>query len=122
MIEIRPAVDFYDYDAKYERNDTAYVFDAQLDPGVEDDCRRFAELTWKRLGCRDIARIDFMLDETGPWLLEVNTMPGFTDHSLVPMAARRFGIEMPELCGRLVTSALDRQHERTSADNAMAKS
>lgn len=119
-IEIRPAVEFYDYDAKYERDDTAYLFDPELDPGVEDDCRRFAEATWKRLGCRDLARIDFMLDENGPWFLEVNTMPGFTDHSLVPMAARRIGIEMPELCGRLVMCALERHPERSAAHDAMA--
>ncbi|MBL8758616.1 MAG: D-alanine--D-alanine ligase, partial [Phycisphaerae bacterium] len=61
----------------------------------------------KALGLRHIARADFMLDADGiPWLLEINTTPGFTDHSLVPKAAAHAGIPMPDLCARLADMAL----------------
>ena len=58
---------------------------------------------------RDIARVDFMFDNDGAWLLEVNTMPGFTNNSLVPMAAKSAGIEMIQLCSKLVKLALTRR-------------
>ena len=54
------------------------------------------------MGVQDIARVDFLIDAEGDWLLEINTMPGFTNHSLVPMAALHAGIEMTELCAGLV--------------------
>ena len=110
LIEIIPdkAVEFYDYQAKYERDDTRYIVDPDVPEDVGEQCRRIALLTFRRLGCRDLARVDFMLDAHGPWLLEINTMPGFTSHSLVPMAARHTGLEMPELCAKLVEAAAAR--------------
>lgn len=108
LIEIQPASGVYDYEAKYTRDDTRYIVDPPLRPGVGDEIRRSALLVFKRLGCRDLARVDFMVDERGPWLLEVNTLPGFTSHSLVPKAAAHRGLSMPELCGRLVDRALER--------------
>ncbi len=63
---------------------------------------------FERLNCRDLARVDFMLDNNGPWFLEINTMPGFTSHSLVPMAAKETGMDMPALCARLVEAACRR--------------
>jgi len=119
LIEIRSGTAFYDYEAKYQRDDTQYIFDPDLENGIEDAFKQHAGATWKRLGCRDVARIDFMMDDEGIWVLEVNTMPGFTDHSLVPMAAARMGIEMPELCGRLVRAAWRRNEDRVDSD-AMA--
>ena len=68
---------------------------------------------FERLGCRDVARVDFMVDERGPWFLELNTMPGFTTHSLLPMAAKAKGLAMPELCACLVDEALRRRHAGT---------
>ena len=121
LIEIRAATRFYDYDAKYHRSDTEYIFDPDLGPGVEESCHEQARATWSRLGCRDIARIDFMLDNEGVWVLEVNTMPGFTDHSLVPMAARRIGMEMPDLCGRLVMAAHGRGNDGRVGVDEMAR-
>jgi len=109
LIEIVPAVEFYDYDAKYERDDTRYLLEPEVPPGVAEQCERFALESFSRLGCRDIARADFMLDEEGPWFLEINTMPGFTSHSLVPMAARHVGMPMPALCAKLVDAALARR-------------
>ncbi|MHC5004600.1 MAG: D-alanine--D-alanine ligase, partial [Planctomycetota bacterium] len=80
-----------------------------LPAGVADACRRAARQTYRLLGCRDVARVDFILEGSTPWLLEINTMPGFTTHSLVPMAAARAGVPMPELCARLVETALARR-------------
>lgn len=108
IVEILPATGFYDYEAKYRRDDTRYHVEPPLDPEHAEACRRHARGIWQALGCRDLARVDFMLDADGPWFLEVNTMPGMTDHSLLPMAAERAGLPMPELCGVLVGAALAR--------------
>ena len=102
-------MEFYDYDAKYEREDTGYVLEPEVPVGVTDVCRDAALCAYERVGCRDLARADFILDRDGPWFLEINTMPGFTSHSLVPMAAAHEGVPMPALCGRLVDAALERR-------------
>lgn len=108
-IEIVPASDSYDYDAKYLRDDTRYI----LDPNIPDDimaaCTDAALRLGKALGCRDLWRADFMLDTRGPWLLELNTMPGFTTHSLLPKAAFHAGRSMEQLCSDLVEHALGRE-------------
>ncbi|MHC4319247.1 MAG: D-alanine--D-alanine ligase family protein [Planctomycetota bacterium] len=110
LVEIIPsaAVEFYDYEAKYLRDDTRYVVDPPLSRPLAQQCRRAAMLAFDRVGCRDLARVDFMVDDEGPSFLEVNTMPGFTTHSLVPMAAAAVGLDMPALCVTLVEAALDR--------------
>ena len=110
LIEIVPADDavFYDYAAKYERDDTQYLVDPDVSTDVAEKCSAWAVAAFNRLGCRDVARVDFMLDDAGPWFLEINTMPGFTSHSLVPMAAKRIGLDMPALCAHLVEAALAR--------------
>lgn len=106
VIKIVPAVAFYDYEAKYTREDTQYLFDAEP-PAVLEQVQRFAEQAFTGLGCRHLARIDFMLDaDQRPWLLEANTMPGFTSHSLVPKAAAEAGVPFPELCDKLVRMAI----------------
>ena len=71
-------------------------------------CREWSLALYHRLGCRDVARVDFIVNDDGPWFLEINTMPGFTTHSLVPMAAAALGWNMPALCARLVDAALAR--------------
>ena len=107
LIEIRAASGTYDYEAKYHRDDTCYVLDPELPSGVEGRLREQAVALARSIGVRHLGRVDFMLDRAGiAWLLEVNTMPGFTGHSLVPMAARHGGLEMPALCARLVELAL----------------
>jgi D-alanine-D-alanine ligase len=114
LIEIIPAEEegFYNYQAKYERNDTQYLVDPDVPEEIVLRCQEWAVRICRRLGCRDVARVDYLLDDSGPWLLEVNTMPGFTSHSLVPMAARKLGLEMPGLCGRMVEAALARSRRR----------
>lgn len=107
IIEIMPASGLYDYEAKYHRNDTVYTLDPKLPPGVGETISRQAETLTRQIGARHVARADFMLDGSNTaWLLEINTIPGFTDHSLVPKAARHLGIGMPELCTRLVEMAM----------------
>jgi len=108
VIEIVPAVEFYDYEAKYTSPDTRYLLDPTLPPGIADRITRDTMLAWERIGCRDVARADFMLDGDGAWFLEINTMPGFTTHSLVPMAARHAGRNLPALCADLARAALRR--------------
>lgn len=108
LIEIVPPtdIDTYDFCAKYERDDTTYI----LEPNLPDlQCFKHALLLYEKLGVRDIARVDFMLDDRGAWLLEINTMPGFTPHSLVPMASKHAGIPMQVLCTTLVECAYKRR-------------
>lgn len=98
-IRIVPATEFYDYEAKYFRDDTRYLCPSDLSPAAETRMRELAVAGFKALGCRGWARVDFLLDAEGhPHLLEANTAPGMTSHSLVPMAARVSGLDFPELC------------------------
>jgi D-alanine-D-alanine ligase len=114
-IEIRPLQGTYDYEAKYNRDDTQYLLDPPLPAGIAEAVRAFSRAAWHAVGCRDVARVDFMLDERGPWFLEINTMPGFTDHSLVPKAAAHAGVPMESLVSALVGRALARARNRRAA-------
>jgi len=105
-IHIVPAVDYYDYDAKYDRDDTQYRFELPGGQRVIETLQQLAVRAHKSLGCRHLSRVDFMLDaDHRPWCLEINTMPGFTTHSLLPMAARQAGLDMPALTDRLARLA-----------------
>ncbi len=107
IVEIAAPGGVYDYAAKYDRDDTRYVVEPELPGGVAARCRDAAVTLVRALGVRHLGRVDFLLDDEGTaWLLEVNTMPGFTGHSLLPMAARAAGMEMPGLCARLVRAAM----------------
>lgn len=108
LIEIETTQAFYDYAAKYERDDTNYRLDPELPDAVRDEIVHAARTIYERLGCRDVARADFMVDADGAWFLEINSMPGMTDHSLVPKAAAHAGIAFPEMCKRLVERAVIR--------------
>lgn len=107
-IHIQPAVEFYDYEAKYNRDDTRYIVDDPAIPAAVKNLIREQALTLARaMGVRHLCRVDFLLDKSGKaWLLEVNTMPGFTAHSLYPMAALHAGMTLPGLCARLANLAL----------------
>ena len=106
-IEIIPKVAFYDYEAKYTSDETQYRVDPELPAGVKELVRGAAAKMWEALGLRHLARVDFLLDRQGTaWLLEVNTMPGFTSHSLMPMAAAHAGLSYADLCAALVDMAV----------------
>lgn len=106
LIEIRAQSGFYDYEAKYTRDDTVYDTAPALPGGIAEAVRGYVRRLTAALGVRHLARADFRLDPRAkPWLLEINTMPGFTGHSLVPMAAANAGLDFPSLCARLVDLA-----------------
>ncbi len=95
--------DFYDYDAKYLADDTRYRIPCGLSPDDELRLQHLALDAFRVVGCRTWGRVDIMQDADGEfWLLEVNTVPGMTDHSLVPMAARAAGISFEELVVRIL--------------------
>ena len=103
-IQIRPKRDFYDYQAKYLDNDTEYLFNIDLPASVLGEVRDLSVRAHQALGCRDFSRVDWIVEEsTGrPFVLEVNTIPGFTDHSLLPKAAQQAGLSFTDLCQRIV--------------------
>jgi len=111
VIEIRSKRGFYDYEAKYIDDATEYHFNIDLPPRLlirlQEQSLRAAQV----LGCRDFCRVDWMVDGIThePFLLEVNTIPGFTSHSLLPKAAAQAGISFPQLCRRIVDLALARR-------------
>ncbi|MEM9348096.1 MAG: D-alanine--D-alanine ligase [Planctomycetota bacterium] len=106
-IHIVPAAEFYDYDAKYTRDDTQYLFEIDLANACLEQIADTAKQAFEILGCRHLARVDFIIDEQlNAHILEVNTMPGFTSHSLVPKAAKQMGTAFPDLCDHLVRLAL----------------
>ncbi len=107
LIRLETPRDFYDYEAKYSATDTRYVLPCGLAPDHEAAIQKAALAAFDLLGCRGWGRVDLMLDESGqPFFLEVNTAPGMTDHSLVPMAARHAGIEFGPLCMRILAAAV----------------
>jgi len=109
LIRLAPAPDkaFYDFEAKYIRNDTQYHCPAGLAEAQEMALRHLALDAFRLVGGRGWGRVDVMLDSLGnPYLLEVNTSPGMTDHSLVPMAARAAGLDFDQLCMAILEQTL----------------
>jgi len=105
VIEIRTKTGFYDYQAKYVDKETEYLFDT-LDARLSAKLQRDAMKCFEVLGLRGFARIDFILGSKGErYVLEANTLPGMTDHSLLPKAAAKKGLSMSQLCVRIVESA-----------------
>jgi len=106
LIRLETPRTFYDYEAKYFADDTRYICPCGLPEGEEQRLRQVALAAFELLGCSGWGRVDLMLDRAGdPYLLEVNTVPGMTDHSLVPMAARATGMSFENLCVRILESA-----------------
>jgi D-alanine-D-alanine ligase len=106
IIKLETPRDFYDYQAKYIADDTRYILPCGLAPARERELQALSREAFAVLGCRGWGRVDLMLDVSGaPQLLEVNTAPGMTDHSLVPMAARAVGLSYEDLCLRILEAA-----------------
>jgi len=98
IIRLETSHSFYDFNAKYEAADTQYLFDDQLNNEKRSELKRLSESAFAAVGCTGWGRVDVMMDEQGVFqLLEVNTLPGMTDHSLVPMAAREAGLSFEAL-------------------------
>jgi D-alanine-D-alanine ligase len=115
-IHIVPKGDWYDYNAKYVAEDTQYICPG-LDEAGEAQARELAERAFTALELRGWARVDFMRDRDGRnWLLEANTAPGMTSHSLMPKSAGAFGVSFEELCWRILETSLP----ATTAEDARA--
>lgn len=108
-IRIETPRSFYDYEAKYFRDDTKYHCPSGLSVPAEQHLANLAVATFEATGAEGWGRVDFMMDPTGrPLLLEINTVPGMTDHSLVPMAARAAGMDFDQLVWRVLETSFAR--------------
>ena len=106
LIKLETPRDFYDYQAKYFTDDTRYIVPCGLPAEEERTLQELCLKAFRALGCTGWGRVDLMLDKAGsPYLLEVNTAPGMTGHSLVPMAARAAGLPYEELCLKILEGA-----------------
>ena len=120
-IRIRTPRVFYDYRAKYESDKTEYFCPGTSDAEAEAEYRRIALAAFSELGCGGWGRVDFMTGSDGqPQVLEVNTVPGMTSHSLVPMAAKQAGIDFAELCWRILETSFPAEagDQREGGDGA----
>jgi len=106
-VEIRPATEFYDYEAKYLRDDTQYLVPPEVDAASVAAGEELALRTHDLLGCRGYSRIDLMIDKGSgqPYVIEADTLPGMTSHSLLPKVAAGAGISYAELCERILELA-----------------
>ena len=110
LIKISTPREFYDFEAKYHQDTTVYDCPCGLTPELEKSIQNTALQVFDITHCKAWGRVDFLLDDEGNhYLLEVNTAPGMTDHSLVPMAAAATGVSFPELVTQILTTTVDSQ-------------
>jgi D-alanine-D-alanine ligase len=108
VIRLETDSDFYDYEAKYESDETRYLIPSGLSDEKEMEAQELARDAYSAVGASGWGRVDLMMDETGNfWLLEVNTVPGMTSHSLVPMSAKAKGIDFDSLVVSILERTLD---------------
>ncbi len=113
LIRVETPRAFYDYEAKYQSDDTGYVCPCGLEAAQEAALQQLALDAFAAVGCHGWGRVDLMCDAQGKgWLIEVNTVPGMTDHSLVPMAAKAAGIEFDQLVWRILESSVVDEDQR----------
>jgi D-alanine-D-alanine ligase len=106
LIEIVAPDGNYDYQHKYFSDDTRYLCPAPVDPALAAHIAQMSVQAYRALGCEGWGRADVMLDAAGKaWLIEMNTSPGMTGHSLVPMAAKAVGLDYPSLCMHILSEA-----------------
>ena len=106
VVEIKTASGWYDFDAKYVTGETQYIVPAELPPVVTAELQAITLETFRALNAKGFGRVDFRLSPEGhPYVLELNSIPGFTATSLLPKAAQAAGISFPELCGRIMELA-----------------
>lgn len=119
IVEIVPIDGVYDYQHKYTAGATEYRFPAAIPEECAARIRTSAEKAYQLCGCRDFARLDFILSEDGiPYFLEINTIPGLTPTSLLPKSASCLGLDFPALARRMVAPAIQRFHALTLASHA----
>lgn len=106
VIKIKPSNEFYDYEAKYLKDDTQYICPSGIEKNKEALIAKDALEAFKAIGCSSWGRVDFMIDQYGQhYFIEVNTTPGMTSHSLVPMAAKELGIDFDQLVLEILKTA-----------------
>jgi D-alanine-D-alanine ligase len=108
IVEIRPKSGVYDYTSKYTVGATEYICPANIDPVTAERIRTAALSVFRAVGARDYARVDLIVSDVNPYVLEINTLPGMTETSLFPKAAAAAGISYPQLCEKMVELALRR--------------
>ena len=131
VIELRPTQPFFNYEAKYVDKGTEYITRPDLPKEAYEQLQEIALGAHHALDCRHMSRVDIRLEDDGcPYVLEVNTIPGFTERSLLPLAAKEMGLAFPELCEVLVEMAMKPQpvqaacrqvFERSAVKNAPTK-
>ena len=108
IIELQPAADFYDYEAKYFRDDTKYIVDPDIDGELKGECISQSVLAYQAIGMSGWGRVDFIVDENNEvWFIEVNSVPGMTNHSLVPMSAKAAGFDFSATCLAILETSFD---------------
>jgi len=108
QIQIRPGSGFYDYEAKYVDELTAFEFESELPADVLAAIEHAAAHAARVANVSGLTRVDLRLDSyNNPWVLEINSIPGLTDHSLVPKAAERVGLDLGELCEQVCYRVLE---------------
>lgn len=106
LIELKTTHDFYDFEAKYQSNDTQYICPCDLDSETQQNIQSLVLKAFNVIGAKGWGRVDLMLDECNqPWLIELNSVPGMTDHSLVPMAAKATGLSFEKLVLEILQTA-----------------
>jgi D-alanine-D-alanine ligase len=122
LIEIRPkAGELFDYEAKYTAGASDEICPAPLDEALTREIQQLAIAAHHALGCWGLSRSDFMIVDGKPYILETNTLPGFTENSLFPMASRNAGIMLPELLDRLIGWGLERLGRSKPTNGAAAR-
>ncbi len=112
VIEIRPRNHFFDFNAKYQQGLTDYLIPAPLPEDVMGQVQEVALAAHTVLGCRDFSRVDLILDDAQrPYVLEINTIPGFTATSLLPKAAKEAGLDFTQLCLKLLELADEKKRK-----------
>jgi len=110
-VEVKPALEFYSYEAKYTAGLTEYILPPQIEEAVYMKAKDTALSAHRALGCSGAARVDLMIDKDGsPYVLEVNTIPGMTETSLLPKIAKAAGFDFPELVEEILKGAIEREH------------
>ena len=101
-----PKSGFYDYASKYTKGATDYIVPARIDAAIATTVQDWSKKVFDILGCQGVARADFMISKTGqPYFLEINTIPGMTETSLVPKAAAHMGMSYADVCERVLADA-----------------
>ena len=107
-IKLETKRDFYDYFAKYQANDTRYICPCGLSEEKEGQLQRLALAAFKAIGAKGWGRVDILTSQDGqPWVIELNTVPGMTDHSLVPMAAKQAGMNFQQLVVSILENSME---------------